>query len=227
MLPWSELKKYAFIRGLKNAAQIRLDYVQDVVLFLAYREEPDLIFKGGTCLWKLFKLPRFSEDVDLVSGRGDDPTPAVMKGMEFLGFEVELEKNKKTANTVFSRLKISAENFGSTWVSLQVGLREEEGSFVNFRSPYPDIRDFTMKVPSLEKIAEDKVSAIMQRNKPRDLFDLHFLVSRHGVSLPPQVKSKAFAEGVEAKRKQWRTLEGLVLGGLPDFDEVAATVSRS
>jgi len=221
----NELKKYAFIRRLKTLEHVRKDYLQDLALFILYRDYPELVFKGGTCLWKLFKLPRFSEDLDLSYSSKIDPVNDLMEKLHLLGFEVEVLKKKFTANTLFLRLSVSAEGFGGSELSLEIGFRREEAKEVLFTSPYPDIPDFEVRVPPLEKIAQDKVSAILHRDKPRDVFDLYFLISRYGVKIGVE-NFEEFERAIERERPLWKSLEPLVVAKLPEFEEVKRVVLR-
>ena len=58
------LLKVAKNKGLKNREHIEKDYFQDVLLYHLYKKSNNFIFKGGSCLYKLYNLPRFSEDLD-------------------------------------------------------------------------------------------------------------------------------------------------------------------
>jgi predicted nucleotidyltransferase component of viral defense system len=51
-------------KSLKNREHIEKDYFQDLLLYHIYKKSNNFIFKGGTCLYKLYNLPRFSEDLD-------------------------------------------------------------------------------------------------------------------------------------------------------------------
>jgi predicted nucleotidyltransferase component of viral defense system len=190
--------------------------VQDLTLSVVYYDNPRIVFKGGTCLWKLFKLPRFSEDLDFASPGGENPTKGVVKKLGLLGFDIEVLKDKETGSTAFSKLRVSAEGFGSTVLRLQVGLGRGSGEERPFHSPYPDIRLFNARVPPLERVAEDKVSALMHREKPRDLYDLHFLVRRHGIR-PEAPDLEELRRRIDRLEPKWKTLEPLVMDELPDF----------
>jgi predicted nucleotidyltransferase component of viral defense system len=63
MLNYEELENIAKLKrlSLKNGEK---DYLQDLLLFIIYSNVgEELIFKGGTCLYKIYKLNRFSEDL--------------------------------------------------------------------------------------------------------------------------------------------------------------------
>ena len=56
MITKEMLKAIGRRKGLTNRGHIEKDYFQDLFLYHT--------FKGGTCLYKIHNLPRFSEDID-------------------------------------------------------------------------------------------------------------------------------------------------------------------
>ena len=73
MIKREELLRIAAVRGLPPRFA-ELDYLQDIALLGIYREFGNkLVFKGGTCLYKLYMLNRFSEDLDFTAGKGFKP----------------------------------------------------------------------------------------------------------------------------------------------------------
>lgn len=84
---------------------------------------------------------------------------------------------------------------------------------------------------SIEEIAAEKIRGIMTREKPRDVYDLWFLIKR-GTKIDIflvdrklklyglKFHSKTFREKLYEKRKMWlRDLKGLIIGTLPAFDD--------
>ena len=59
MLTSQELKSYAHLRRIKLIDQAWKDYLQDLALHLLYKKYPQIIFRGGTCIWKVMKGDRF------------------------------------------------------------------------------------------------------------------------------------------------------------------------
>jgi predicted nucleotidyltransferase component of viral defense system len=99
---------------------------------------------------------------------------------------------------------------------------------------YPEIPSFELSVLGIEEIAAEKIRGIMTREKPRDVYDLWFMVKR-GTKVDISVVDKklkiyglkfhprTFCEKMYAKRNMWtRDLKGLIIGTLPEFDDVAA-----
>lgn len=99
MLLPEELKRYGFQRGLKLIEQIWLDYLQDHVLALLYRNYPNLLFRGGTCIWKVYNGERFSEGLDLA--REDIPNDLaeyLLEELELMGFSVISDGERETGS---------------------------------------------------------------------------------------------------------------------------------
>src|SRR3989344_500238 len=64
MLAYNELENIARLKRL-SLTNAEKDYLQDVMLFSLYSNVgKELVFKGGTALYKTYKLNRFSEDLD-------------------------------------------------------------------------------------------------------------------------------------------------------------------
>ncbi|MEK6848678.1 MAG: nucleotidyl transferase AbiEii/AbiGii toxin family protein, partial [Nanoarchaeota archaeon] len=74
------LMQNAKAKGLTNKEHIEKDYFQDKLLYSIYRQTNLLVFKGGTALYKLYNLPRFSEDLDFSIINKLD-APAIIKNV--------------------------------------------------------------------------------------------------------------------------------------------------
>jgi predicted nucleotidyltransferase component of viral defense system len=101
-------------------------------------------------------------------------------------------------------------------------------------STFPEIPSFELSVLNIEEIAAEKIRCIMTREKPRDIYDLWFL-SKKGITLDVSLinkklkiykltyNQKKFIEKVHEKQKMWkRDLQDLIIGSLPEFDDVLA-----
>ena len=79
MLTYNELNR---ISSFKNLSLINAekDYLQDLILFSIYSKiGKDLVFKGGTALYKLYSLNRFSGDLDFTLINGIDIKKIAMR----------------------------------------------------------------------------------------------------------------------------------------------------
>ncbi len=231
MLTSSELKSYAHLRRIKLIDQAWKDYLQDLILHLLYKKSPQLLFRGGTCIWKVMKGDRFSEDLDLCL----DAIPSaldeyIVKELKLYGFTCMVLKKKQTANMLFLHCGItSPAHPREITISLEVLKSKscaETIDTITLYSPYPDIPPIEVRVPHREEIIVDKISAILQRNKARDVHDLylllkqggtvnHSLVARKVVDFTP----KKLREKILEKKTTWKSIEPLIVTKLPSLDE--------
>ncbi|MGQ4891442.1 MAG: nucleotidyl transferase AbiEii/AbiGii toxin family protein [Candidatus Njordarchaeia archaeon] len=225
VLPVDELKRYAFKRRLKRLDQIRKDYIQDVILFILFTQINErFVFKGGTCLWKIYKSNRFSEDLDLEINKQFDFVQNLADYLEAWGLNVDVGKKRLTTNALYARLDISHKSLGRERVAIEVVFKESKDvKNVLYTSPYPDIPNFPINVLSIKKIIADKISAIINRNQPRDLYDLYFLLTTYDQVIEVE-NEREFKNCVLRKKEDWKELQYLVIGRLPKFEDVTRAI---
>jgi len=230
MLTTNELKGYAPMRRLRLVDQIWKDYLQDLALHLLYRKAPGLVFRGGTCIWKLYRGDRFSEDLDLCARSVPvDIGDHLARELGFLGFDCSV-KRKRTENMEFLKLTVVSPAHPRPVVLgvevLESGECASRSRPATLHSPYPDVPPVELQVQGAEDIAADKVAAIYGRDKPRDVHDLYTLL-RQGARPDmaevrrrvPDFSQAGLRKRMEDKRGEWRTLEPLVVTRLPSLDE--------
>lgn len=242
-----ELGEVARLKRL-TPANAELDYLQELLLFGLYSEVgPELVFKGGTCLYKLHKLSRFSEDLDFTLGKRINLEDAVRKAvdrMRFLGVSGSVKEVKKHPKEMNFRLLFRGPLYRGSreslcFIPLNISLRERVALVperVTISSMYREIPSFDVFSMRAEEILAEKARAIFTRNKPRDLYDMWFLlekgvlmdlrlVNRKLAAYGTRFDAKKFAERVEGMSKLWRVdLKNLIMGELPEFDTVKNSV---
>ena len=231
MLTNNEVKSYAHLRRLRILDHIWKDYLQDMILHIIYTEKPNIVFRGGTCIWKLYKGDRFSEDLDLcVEAIPEGLEKHITKELGLLGFDPTIERRKRTANMLFARFAIaSPAHPRPTTIIIEILESREcakKGSPATIYSPYPDIPPIAVLAPNPDSLAADKVSAIFGRDKPRDIHDLYILLKQ---GAKPDVKNianhipgftmESFKQKMEAKSREWKKLEPLLVARLPPLEE--------
>lgn len=231
MLVPDELKKYGFQRKLKRIEQIWLDYLQDHLLALLYRKYPDLVFRGGTCIWKLYGGERFSEDLDLAHEKiSNDLADYLIKEMRLLGFTVSQDKQRETENMYHLRLEIDRPDTGSvTPVSLEILKSlppEEKIRQQELHSPYPDLSRIDVRALSKDKLLVEKISAVCDRDRPRDMHDIYRLLKNGATTDLEEVQEnyveftlEKFEECLNEKEQGWKGLKSLMIGDLRQFEE--------
>jgi predicted nucleotidyltransferase component of viral defense system len=169
------LLKVAKNKGLKNREYIEKDYFQDVLLYHLYKKSNNFIFKGGTCLYKLYNLPRFSEDLDFSILTQKNIKETIESVARELKAKIE---SKKTKTSFLFKLRFSGILTQFNIVRIDVSLFNIVFGFEvkNYVSPYIDIPPFSLRVLKLEEILAEKIHALIKRNNARDLYDLFFLL---------------------------------------------------
>lgn len=245
MITLDELKSKARLKGLsmENAEK---DYLIDLLLLSISRNTKDeLVFKGGTCLYKFYGLDRFSEDADFTATKYvdmDKIAESIISDMKQFGVTSWVHKKKEPFNSVLLTLRCEGPLFRSTpqsvsSVRMDVNLRssvDAEPLVKTYNSFYSEIPAFSILAMQEKEILAEKIRAVMTRNKARDLYDLWALVNR-GTGTGEFVGKKLeyynmkfnyrkFAESVDKKSSVWERELKPLLKNIPPFDEVKKLV---
>lgn len=164
---------------------IAREYCQHLFLSYLYQHtgSEKLLFKGGTALRIVCQSPRFSEDLDFT---GNNITVAKVEALftdtlstiEKSGIIVELIEGKITSGGYLGIAAFSVYDL-SINIQIEVSLRKQHKKIVGERALV--INDylpvFTLVHLPLPLLIEGKLSALCDRQKPRDFYDLFFLLS--------------------------------------------------
>jgi len=163
-------------KGLTNKEHIEKDYFQDLFLFHLYKKTNRFIFKGGTCLYKIYGLHRFSEDLDFSVIEKPDAEKIVVEIAGKIGANVKGVKRMK--NSIL--IKIGFNGILTSYNTLRIDINLENAVFgydvKDYVPPYIDINPFSMRVLGLKEILAEKIHSLLARDKARDLYDLFFLL---------------------------------------------------
>ncbi|MFH1638140.1 MAG: nucleotidyl transferase AbiEii/AbiGii toxin family protein [Candidatus Woesearchaeota archaeon] len=177
MIPKDILLETGRRKGLTTKDHIEKDYFQEVALSAIFRKTNSLVFKGGTALYKIYKLPRFSEDLDF-SVIGDINAKDLIEEIA-KSISCEVKTVKQMKGSVIAKLAFKGVLTHENTLRLDISLKNEvmRGFDVKQHVPdYIDINPFTLRVMKLEEIIAEKVHSIFARTKARDLYDLFFLL---------------------------------------------------
>jgi predicted nucleotidyltransferase component of viral defense system len=237
MITKLELEKYARVRGIKNLGHAEVDYFQNILLFILYKNfGKNLVFKGGTALSKCYGLLRFSEDLDFTAEKEINDK---IIWEELKRFMIEFTSEKKNyENGIKYIIKINGPLFIGTKNSLcriiidislreKVVLKPEIKSIGRFMEEMPI---FDVLVMDKKEIFSEKIRAIMTRNKARDVYDLSFLAKEKeenyfDISLINEKlkyynkkwSEKEFISSLNEKKNIWLTELTPLLDNTPEF----------
>jgi len=190
MLTRKQIEILARRFGVGLSVQER-DYIQYIFLYLLFKNSQDFYFKGGTCLKIIYGLPRYSEDLDFNSNLAGEDIFKRLKGatdeLETFGMEGVMREEKFlrsgfTFDLSFGGVRYNGRDKTKNKIRVDVSMRKEKGKreekIIYPRDLYPDIPTFSLSCLSLEDIFAEKIRALLMRNKPRDLWDVWFLLER-------------------------------------------------
>jgi len=219
------------------------DYILELLMFSIFSETGDtLVLKGGTAMYKFYNLNRFSEDLDfVVNKRRIDITGIVNTAMRRLASvgltgnaRLESYRNEINARLMFRGPLYDGSKESMNRITLNFSKREKPMSIRKkfFIPVYTEIPSFDAFVMATEEIFAEKVRAIYTRNKPRDVYDLWFLMKRNikpdialiNVKLKAQgirFSEDGFVEKIDEKAGLFvPDMNGLIIGALTDFESI-------
>lgn len=249
MISLEELKEIGKIKGL-NLGQAEKDYLLDLVLsIISSSTKDELVFKGGTCLNKFYKLDRFSEDLDFSQKKEiniDKLIEKIQHDIKLFGMECQSVKKKEPFNCVLTTLKIKGPLYAESQqticpIRIDINMKSEvelQPSVQNYNSLYREIPSFTALVMDIKEILAEKIRAVMARDKARDVYDLWSLVtSGHPVDMDLVKKKLAyyqmefgkarFSKSLEEKRDSWENDLKALVRALPAFEVAKKDILNS
>lgn len=224
------------------------EYFQHVFLAELYKlpESEKLLFKGGTALRIVYGSPRFSEDMDFsLSGvRSDRIKPFVedlflraLAAAERVGIRVEIgAKSGATSGGYFGTATFRIHDYRPTGVEINVSARRAVGRRGEVESVASDfVPSYTLvHLPQIELVDEKVFGALMDRKKPRDFYDLYFIMRKGMLSQAQKrrlagMKDKiiAYAKKIDFRRELGAFLPADQNAVARDFERAfAAELSR-
>lgn len=219
------------VKSLTNKEHVEKDYYQDLFLHILFKRTNRLVFKGGTALYKIYNMPRFSEDLDFTLLEDFDAAKVIKEAAEKMGGNL---KEKRTEDSLLFKIRLGGILTEYNTISVDISIKNKalRGFDVkNYVPGYADINPFSIKVLKLEEMVAEKIHSLFSRKKARDLYDLFFLlrISRFNKRLVDdklslfgmRFDSNEFREAVIERESLWEhELKPFVLTELVDFKTV-------
>ncbi|MHB8361317.1 MAG: nucleotidyl transferase AbiEii/AbiGii toxin family protein [Thermoplasmataceae archaeon] len=189
MIDVRRLREIGKIKGLTNPGQMEKDYFQELLMLAIFRNnENGLVFKGGTCLYKLYSLDRFSEDLDFDGVPDARFRSKITSFLKNYGYASKITTHNAFGENLSEKILIAGPLYSGTNESrcriiLDFSSRERpiiKPSVVPFYSHYDDLPSFPVLSLDLSEILAEKIRSLIHRKKARDLYDINFLL-RKGV----------------------------------------------
>lgn len=220
MIDQQFLQNYATKEGT-SLDNILREYVQHLFLrnFYTKSDSRNFLFKGGTLLKLVFGSPRFSEDLDFTGIKNSTHYEEILQDCLLMlsseGIKMELVDSKPTSGGHLAIIKVKL-----------VGEEVEIQNQISFR-PRGKVTSESIVVTSnispayniymLDRrvVVAEKVKALIDRAKPRDFFDLYFILRdqelRHHLQLDEGQRDKVLGNlGKHSKEELARELKRLL-----------------
>lgn len=190
MISLEDLKRIGRLKGLYNIGYAEKDYIMDIILLSISRSTKDeLVFKGGTCLYKFYGLHRFSEDIDFTMKKDiniNSLLKKIISNLSYFGIDAEIKSDKREYNTIMIVIRAKGPlykgtNQSSTTIGIDINTKSEinrKPVLMDYSSVYPDIPSFPLFVMDENEILAEKARAVMSREKARDVYDIWFLLKK-------------------------------------------------
>lgn len=183
------------------------EYAQNLFLSSLYqmRGSQHLLFKGGTALRLAYKSPRFSQDLDFSAGNisyfgVENIILDVLTDFGNQGIKFDIEEAKETTGGYLGKLSINIYE-RQVLTEIQISFREKEGKgcdTLDIVNEY--IPTYVANLLPLETMVKEKIQAALTRSKPRDFYDIYFLL-RQGLIPVRQRQSLLGLKDVLSKKE--------------------------
>lgn len=165
------------------------EYMQHLFLSYFYQQPQAkyIFFKGGTALRIVYKSPRFSEDLDFGSTLHniDEIETAVLHTLEAVQFEGIASRIVESKKTSGGYLAIIDFNLGTQEIRLrfEASFREDELESQAEQIDNDFVPPYLINVLAKDQLVGGKIAALLDRKKPRDFYDLYYLLQNGFISV--------------------------------------------
>ena len=216
MITTEILQKIAREQQTSLFPNIVREYAQHLFLSELYQLQGSekLLFKGGTALRIIYNSPRFSEDLDFSLFTAPHAKPQgfienlfvnVLARMEKSGIHVELgNKSEPTSGGYFGIATLHMPDHAPINIEINISTRGESELRAEVDSVASDfVPTYTIYHLSQEELVNEKIfGALLERKKPRDYYDLYFIMRHNMLSARQKQRLGAHAVVIikESKR---------------------------
>jgi predicted nucleotidyltransferase component of viral defense system len=175
----------AAVRHHTNDSTIAREYIQHMFLksFYALPKSEHVLFKGGTALRIVFESPRFSEDLDysaftISRDEIENLFVSTLSELERSNIRVDLhEKSGGTSGGYYGEARLQLYEHTIAF-SINIIIREKEtlhkGEYKLIHADF--VPNYGLLMLPQEILVREKIQALITRAKPRDYYDLYFML---------------------------------------------------
>jgi len=191
------------------------EYFQHVFLSELYKlpEAVNLLFKGGTALRIIYGSPRFSEDLDFsifkiadhnLKKYVEDLFIRVLAAVEKTGIKIEVgERSDRTSGGYFGIATFTMLDYRPVGVEINISARNGRDIGGEIDSIANDfVPAYTLVHLPQDELVEEKIfGALIERKKPRDFYDLYFMMRKNMLTAEHKKRLSEIKDGVVSEAK--------------------------
>ncbi len=218
------------------------DYIQALFLHVFFQMSESFVFKGGTYLKHAYGLDRFSEDLDFTLFHQESSLTkkleATTKKLSMFGLEAHIDRieNKPlscTARVVYNGPLFDGSERSRGHIQIEISKRNDvflEPKWTRLFFPYPEMRVISVLGLTKKEVLAEKLRALSMRKKPRDLYDVWFLLKQQ-VQIDARLYEKKMdivnespKVSITLKKEEWDRDLAILLEHPPSFELVKTEV---
>lgn len=169
---------------------IAREYVQHMFLHYLYKKAGTerLLFKGGTALRIVYQSPRFSEDLDFSSyhlraAEVEGLFLDTLSDLERSGLPITLHaKSHETSGGYYGEATFTIYEHA---VGLEINVNAKAGNVIagEYKLIHSDFApNYSLQMLPQAMLVQEKIQALLTRRKPRDFYDVYFMLRTHLIS---------------------------------------------
>jgi len=158
------------------------EYMQHVFLSYFYQQpqSKSIFFKGGTALRIVYKSPRFSEDLDFGSTLHDvnEIETAMLHTLEDVareGIKSKVIESKETSGGYLAIIDFDVSGHDIR-LRFEASFRERELKGDTQQVANDFVPPYLINALEKDQLVGGKIAALLDRQKPRDFYDLYYLL---------------------------------------------------
>jgi predicted nucleotidyltransferase component of viral defense system len=192
--------------------------LQDRAIETIFSATSDAILHGGTAIWRCYSGERFSKDLDFYFKKESALRKAIGR-LSQTGLKCELHQTRKANFGLYRNYILK---HGDIDIALQVTIAKINGDLVRYETANGAYRNINSL--SAERLLLEKVEALSDRHKARDLYDM-WILKNYGFSRnTAETLGKALAK--HPKIIDFDELKHTVYGMLPSADAMKDDILR-
>lgn len=218
------------------------DYIQALFLHTFFQMTDTFVFKGGTFLKHAYGLDRFSEDLDFTQVHEQTDLPKKLEDManklSMFGVEATIDQIENESLSLNARLVYNGPLYDGSErsrgrIQIEISKRNDifnKPEWTRLFFSYPEMRVISVLGLTKQEVLAEKLRALSMRKKPRDLYDVWFLLKQQ-VKLDSRlyekkmnIVNKSPIVYLNLKKEDWNRDLAILLEHPPSFELVKKDV---